>query len=462
MIDDRETIAACATAAGTGGVAIVRVSGPAALAFASAVTGEDAWVDRQLVRVRVVDERGRRIDDGLAVAMRGPRSFTGEDVVELHVHGGAVNVGAVLAAVVARGARLAEPGEFTRRALEAGKISVAEAEAMLAVVSAPSARAWALAQAQLAGGLAEAVAAQREAAAGVLAELEARIDFPEEGVAPADRAMLGDALASLEGSAAALERSFVAGRALTDGVVVAVVGAVNAGKSALVNALVGAERVLVSAEPGTTRDYVEVRALWDGVSVTLVDTAGERDAAAEVERRGIDLGRERAAAADLRLRVIGPGDDVASSSGGGGGDDVASSSGGGGGDDVASSSGGGGELRVASKTDLGWSPSAELLATSAVSGAGIETLRAAIVAAVGLADDVEAGSAVLLTERQRAAAAAARASFATARTGFAAGAPLEVVALDVRAGATALASLEGDQVGEDVLDALFRRFCIGK
>ncbi|HUQ03084.1 MAG TPA: GTPase [Kofleriaceae bacterium] len=458
MSDDRETIAACATAAGTGGVAIVRVSGPRALAIAAAVTGRAAaaWEDRRLVRVRVRDAAGRRVDDGLAVAMRGPRSFTGEDVVELHVHGGAVNVGAVLEAVVAAGARLAEPGEFTRRGLDAGKVSVAEAEAMLAVVSAPSARAWALAQAQLAGALARTVAAQRETAAGVLAELEARIDFPEEDVEPADRAKLGDELARLEGAAAALERSFVAGRALTDGVVVAVVGAVNAGKSALVNALVGAERVLVSDEPGTTRDYVEVRALWDGVSVTLVDTAGEREAAADVERRGIDLGRSRASTSDLRLRVVGPEDAparTASSAPGG----TAATAG-----DGASAAGAPRELRVASKVDLGWDTPAEMLRTSAKTGEGVAALRAAIVAEVGLADDAEAGSSVLLTERQRSAAAAARTGFAAARAGLASGAPLEVVAIDARSGAAALASLAGEEVGEDVLDALFRRFCIGK
>jgi tRNA modification GTPase len=194
----------------------------------------------------------------------------------------------------------------------------------------------------------------------------------------------------------------------------------------------------VSAEPGTTRDYVEVRAVWNGVAVTLVDTAGERDAAAEVERRGIDLGRARAASADLRLRVIGPGDEVPAK-------------------DES-----GHELRLASKMDLQWVPPPGLLMTSAVTGEGIERVRAAIIEAVGLADDAEAGSAVLLTERQRAAAAQARTSFSAARAGLAAEAPLEVIALEVRSGANALAALEGDQVGEEVLDALFRRFCIGK
>jgi tRNA modification GTPase len=199
--------------------------------------------------------------------------------------------------------------------------------------------------------------------------------------------------------------------------------------------------VLVSDEPGTTRDYVEVRALWDGVAVTLVDTAGERDAAAEVERRGIDLGRARASSADLRLRVIGPGDELG---------------------DAAAEGSRVREVRVASKVDLSWSPPPGLLHSSAVTREGIDALRAAIVAEVGLADDAEAGSAVLLTERQRSAAAAARTGFGTARNGLAAGAPLEVVAFDARSGANALAALAGEEVGEDVLDALFRRFCIGK
>jgi tRNA modification GTPase len=431
----RETIAACATATGSGGVAIIRVSGPSALALAAAVTGraEAAWPERALVRVQVAGAGGRRIDDGLAVAMRGPRSYTGEDVVELHVHGGAMNVGAVLEAVIDAGARLAEPGEFTRRALEAGKISVAQA---VAVVTAPSARAWALAQAQLGGTLARVVSAQRAAAAAVLAELEAALDFPEEGLAPADRKGLAAALGSLAAAAVALERSFATGRALGDGVVVAVVGPVNAGKSSLVNALVGAERVLVADEPGTTRDYVEVRSTWDGVAVTLVDTAGERSGAAAVEQRGIELGRRRAAASDVVVRVVGPGDPVPSP--------------------------GPRELAVASKVDQGWAPAPGLVRTSALRGEGIAALREAIIARVGLADDAEAGSPVLLTERQRAAAAAAGAGFTAAREALGAGRPLEVVALETRTGAGALAALEGEQVGEEVLDQLFARFCIGK
>lgn len=437
-----DTIAACATAAGTGGIAIVRISGPRALDVAAAVTGRDAarWEDRRMVRVVVRAADGRRVDDGLAVWMRGPRSFTGEDVVELNVHGGAVNVGMVLAAVIAAGARNAEPGEFTRRALEAGRVSVGEAEAMLAVVRAPSARAWSLAQAQLDGAMARQVDALRAAAAGVLAEMEASIDFPEEGISAATRAELLAGLVELAAACRQLEHSFVAGRALSEGIVVALVGEVNAGKSSLLNALVGEERVLVADEPGTTRDYVEVRAVWDGVAVTLIDTAGERDAGAmgAVERRGIELGRQRAAGADVIVRVVAPdGPEVSAAPR---------------------------ELVVASKCDLGRAVPAGMIATSALTGAGIDELRRAIVERVGLADDVEAGSAVVLTERQRSAAATAAAAFGAAHAALVDERPLEVLALETRAGANALASLDGAAaaVGEDVLDALFAKFCIGK
>ncbi len=444
MDEPRDTIAAIATATGVGGVGIVRVSGPGALGVAAALTGRalSAWPERRLVRVRVRDGAGTRIDDGLAVAMRGPGSFTGDDVVELQVHGGAVNLGKVLGAVIEAGARAAEPGEFTRRALAAGKIGLLEAEAMLAVVHAQSERGWELAQRQLGGALASRVADLRSVVAAVLAEIEAGIDFPEEDLTPASRAELVGRVRGLAEACRGLAGSFGAGRALTDGLTVALVGHVNAGKSSLLNALAGRERALVSPEPGTTRDWVEARVMWRGVAVTLVDTAGLRDeasAAGGLEQRGIELGRRRAAEAHVVLAVVapeGPGP-------------------------AAETLADARTIVVASKADLGH-PHPGQLATSAVTGEGIERLRAAVLARVGVVDDVEAGGVVVLTERQRATAAAAAAAMGLAGTALDEGAPGEIVALELRAGAEALAQLEGDRVGEEVLDQLFARFCIGK
>jgi tRNA modification GTPase len=222
---------------------------------------------------------------------------------------------------------------------------------------------------------------------------------------------------------------------------------VNAGKSSLVNALVGSERVLVSAEPGTTRDYVEVRVEWDGVAVTLVDTAGLRDDGGALEAAGRALGARRAAAADVVLHVLAPGEAVAAQA-------SASAS-------ASASEEDARVMRVASKADLGGAVPAGALPTSAVTGQGLAELRRAVLARVGVVDDVVAGSAIVLSERQRAASAEAAGRFAAAAA-LGATAAGELRALELRAGLAALAALAGERVGDDVLDALFARFCIGK
>ena len=305
-----DTIAAIATASGPAGVGIVRVSGPAAIAIVGRLTGRApaSLPDRVLVRAVVRGLDGARLDDGLVAVMRAPGSFTGDDVAELQVHGCPVNLGQVLAAVVAAGARIAEPGEMTRRAVLAGKLSVSAAEAMLAVVEARSERGWALAQAHLGGALADEVARTRRRVVDALAELEAHIDFPEDDLPALAAARLRGELDAAARSAGALAASFGAGRAAIEGLRVAIVGVVNVGKSALLNALVGRERALVSPEPGTTRDYVEVSVVWDGVAVTLIDTAGWRGEADGLEARGIALGRARAAQCDVVLEVIAAGE----------------------------------------------------------------------------------------------------------------------------------------------------------
>ncbi|HLU65737.1 MAG TPA: hypothetical protein VKZ63_05650, partial [Kofleriaceae bacterium] len=191
---DEDTIAAIATPAGSGGVGIVRLSGPGAVAAAARVVGRapEALEDRRLVRAIAVDpESGERLDEVLCVAMRAPRSYTGEDVAEIHGHGGAVNMGRLLRAALAAGARLAEPGEFTRRALVRGRLDLVRAEAVLGIIEAASERALRVAQAQLAGALGERVAALRARAIDLLAALEASIDFPEEGIDVPPAAELG-------------------------------------------------------------------------------------------------------------------------------------------------------------------------------------------------------------------------------------------------------------------------------
>ena len=435
-----ETIAAIATPRGAGGIAVIRVSGPEAIAIAAGLVGVDAGglPDRRLVRGVARDAGGARLDDVLVVAMRAPRSFTGEDVAEVHGHGGTVNAGRLLRAVLERGARLAEAGEFTRRAFEHGKVDLAAAEGLLGVIEAASERAWRVAQAQLAGALSERVASLRARATELLAEIEACVDFPEEGLEFLAARDAAAAAREIGAGAAALAASFGLGRALRDGVEVALVGPVNAGKSSLLNALVGRERALVADEPGTTRDYVEARVEWDGIAVTLIDTAGERAADGAVERRGIELGRERAARADVRVWIdehgAGPAELAA------------------------------GTIRVRSKADLGGAPQPGVIATSARTGAGLEELRAQILDAVGAGGGAGEGddAVVVTSERQRALFERAAAAMARAAATLADAMPAEVVAVEVRDALGALAAVTGDEVGEDVLDVLFARFCIGK
>jgi tRNA modification GTPase len=431
-----ETIAAIATATGRGGVGIVRVSGPDAIAIVSGLLGRAELPERQLVRGVARAQDGERLDDVLAAAMRGPRSFTGEDVAEVFGHGGTVNMGRLLREVMVRGARPAEPGEFTRRAFENGKLDLTRAEALLGVIEAGSERAWRVAQAQLAGGLGARVDGLRAEATVLLAEVEASIDFPEEDLAVPTAASLVAGCTALAAACTQLARTFRVGRALRRGVEVAIVGPVNAGKSSLFNALVGRERAIVSAEPGTTRDYVEAQVEWDGVAVTLIDTAGWRSGDAEaIEQRGIELARERVAQVDVVVVCTEEAD-------AGAGDDD------------------GRRVEVRTKCDDGRSV-VGAVATSARTGRGLAELRAAVLARAGVAGDTD-DEIVVSSERQRGLLDAASRGFAAAGVGLDRRQPLEMVALDVRDGTRSLAEIVGAEVGETMLDELFARFCIGK
>lgn len=430
-----DTIAAIATPAGSGGVGIVRVSGGRALEVVAAVIGGGELVDRRMTRAVARDpSSGDRIDEVLAVAMRGPRSYTGEDVVELHGHGGALNMGRLLRAALAAGARAAVPGEFTRRAFAAGRMDLTQVEAVLAVIEASSERALRLAQAQLEGSIGGRARTLRGQVTDFLADLEAAVDFPEEGLSLAGRAELGGRAAALASECRALAGTFEVGRALRDGVSVALVGPVNAGKSSLFNRLVGSERALVAAEPGTTRDYVEAEVVWQGVRVTVIDTAGRRSAESDVERRGIELGMRRAAAADLEILLVPAGSATGSSSAR--------------------------TIEIISKGDeLAPGSARGVLVTSAVTGEGLEELKAAVVERVTAGARDGGDGAVVSSERQRAQLAAAAAALAAASVP---GRPEDILALDVREAMQALSRLLGVEVGDDVLDALFARFCIGK
>ena len=457
-----DTIAAIATAAGAGGVGIIRISGPDAEAVLRRVApGLPAQMESHRLTLARVVLAGEVVDQALVVLMRAPRSYTGEDVAELHAHGGAVHLGRLLEGVLAAGARAAGPGEFTRRAFAAGRMDLTRAEAVADLVAAEGERAVRVAAAQLAGGLEKRVRGLRAELVALLAEVEATIDFPGEGLELIERGELARRAGLVAAGARALAETFRVGRVLRDGLEVALVGAPNAGKSSLLNALVGRERAVVSAEPGTTRDFVEARVSWAGAAVTLIDTPGEREVGG-VEGRALELARVRAEEADVRVVVVdavGVGQNRRQETGG---RQQAAGNGGDGGERA--------EVVVLNKWDLvgeaeravarEWGAGA--VEVSALTGAGLGELVAAVLKVGGVSEGGGEEGVVVTSARQAELLAGCAVAATAASEGAGRGAHEELVAADLRAALVALSAVLGEGVGEDVIDAVFARFCIGK
>lgn len=449
-----DTISAVATASGPAGVAVVRLSGAGALAAAARLAPRRHFPDRQLVLAHLVDPRtGRHLDTGFVCAMRAPRSFTGEDVVELHVHGGSRNLSRVLAATLAAGARLAAPGEFTRRAVLHGRLDLTQAEALLDIVEARSDAALDLAHRQYGGALTTAIAALAGALDDILVRVEADLDFPDEegtGLAPAS---LAPDVAEVAAAAAQLAGTFDAGRTVRDGFRVVLLGAPNAGKSTLFNALLGEERAIVAERPGTTRDFLEERTTLEGLPFVLVDTAGVRDAQSAAEREGVTRAWAQAESGDLVLALVDgsrpPGRHAHA---------------------LLERLPPDRALVVLTKSDVTTRRPAALPAAlaagavtlSARTGAGLDTLRAALVAAARPRASVASERTVVTRLRHRQALERAGEALLRAGEALTAALPLELVAADLHAARRALGEVVGDCPPDELLDRIFARFCIGK
>jgi tRNA modification GTPase len=299
-----ETIAAIATPPGKGGIAIVRVSGPLVRELAARlIRAPSALAPRLATNVSIVDERGDTIDRALALFFPSPHSYTGEDVIEMHVHGSPVVARELVRALLACGARNAQPGEFTRRAFLNGKMDLNAALAVADLIDAETRSAARAALANLGGGLVNEVRRLRATLTSMLEELSAAIDFPDD-VADPDPQELRDTIAALVRELERLQHDGEVGRLVREGIGVAIVGPPNAGKSSLLNALLGEERAIVSEIPGTTRDTIEERIVVDGVPVRLIDTAGIRAHADRLESFGIERTRRALASARIAIVVI--------------------------------------------------------------------------------------------------------------------------------------------------------------
>ncbi|WP_193215142.1 tRNA uridine-5-carboxymethylaminomethyl(34) synthesis GTPase MnmE [Luteolibacter marinus] len=448
MNRDTETIAALASGGGTAAVALIRVSGPNAEGVADVVTGfaASAATERRATRAKVIDAAGRIIDDVLITVFRGDRSFTGEPVVEIACHGGRLVTRRVLGRLLECGARPAEAGEFTQRAFLHGKLDLTQAEAVMDLISAQSDLALRAAHEQLEGGIGRQTNQLREDLIGLVAHLEAWIDFPEEDIDPDTGDLFTARITGVREGIARLLSTAEQGRILREGVRTVICGRPNAGKSSLLNLLLGSERAIVSDEAGTTRDTIEEMVILDGVPLRLVDTAGLRDEAGGIEREGIRRTMKEAERADLLLVVRDATLPEPQST-------------------VELPQNARRTVTVLNKSDLGehadWAGSAGVR-LSCTSGEGLEDLRLAIREALDLGEADWGEHSVAINTRHRDCLRRSDAALEAADQLLSQGAAPELAALELRTALDALGEIAGKVDTEEVLGAIFSQFCIGK
>ncbi len=465
-----ETISAIATPIGEGGISVIRVSGRRALDVAARVFQTasgmplDAYPTHTAHYGAIVDPESReRVDDGVLTIFRAPRSYTGEDSVEISCHGGMIPTRKVLEATLRAGARLAEPGEFTKRAFLNGRLDLAQAEAVLDVIRARTDESLRVARRQMEGALSSQIRGLREELLGIMARIEAAIDFPEdvEDISlEAIAASLHDAISHVSG----LLDTASCGKVYRDGIQAVIVGRPNVGKSSLLNALVRESRAIVTPIPGTTRDLIEETINIRGIPVRTIDTAGVRTTANVVERAGIDRTRRMVEQADLILAMLDASKGLSKA-----------------GKELLMELQGRKLIVVVNKTDLlreddagdlldkirRWveknvSGNPPVIGTAAPSNEGITELEDLIVETVMAGGVACAEGAVVSNVRHSRALEESRLSLQHCLRTVESGLPLDFISIDLRAAVDALGRITGETATEDVIDRIFSDFCIGK
>lgn len=452
MFSTTDTIVAIATPPGHGGIGVVRLSGPEALAIATRLLDRTtALRPRYATLATVVDDRSAVIDQVVATWFPAPKSYTGDDVVELATHGSPVVMRRVVELAIGAGARLAEPGEFTLRAYLAGKIDLVQAEAVADLVDAVTPLQARAAMDQLDGTLTAVIASIDSALFDLAARLEASIDFPDEGFHFVTREATITELQAIRLRLVDLARDGRRGRMIREGAVVAIAGRPNAGKSSLFNALIGADRAIVTSVPGTTRDLLTERTDVAGMPMTLVDTAGVRDTHDAIEIEGVRRARAAHDVARLVLVVVDGSTPLDAN-------------------DLALVGGRSRDrLVVISKSDLPavWSQGqtvfdgADVSVVSAATGAGLDALRARIAARLSGEEDLRDTPAIS-NVRHLTLVDQATAAVTQAVEGLVGGATEELALAELTTAREALGAIVGRKSADDLLQHIFSRFCIGK
>jgi tRNA modification GTPase len=458
-----DTIAAIATPPGQGGVAIVRVSGPLAEASARKIfvlaNHKKALVSHHLYVGHIIEPvTGKSIDQGLLTIMRAPHSYTGEHVAEIHCHGGSFLSRRILFALLSQGVRLAQPGEFTKRAFLNGRLDLSQAEAVLDLIQAKSDQGLYLAWEHFSGRFSTVCEMLREKILDLTAYVEAFIDFPEEDIPERTQTELEQTSLALIQEITTLSATFTQGKIYREGIRTAIVGKPNVGKSSLLNLLAGTERAIVTAVPGTTRDILEETVVVAGVPLAMWDTAGLRDTTDEVERIGVDRARAGIRGAELVIAVFDASRPLDEE------DQL-----------VCTELTGKTIIPVLNKSDLppvitpagleACLPHASPpVLLSAISGAGLETLRERIPQVVfgGESSFPQEQRVIVSRERHHDALNKAEQSLKQVSKGLQARLPLDLVAVDLRAALDHIGTITGHVTTEDILDRVFREFCIGK
>jgi tRNA modification GTPase len=452
-----DTIAAISTAPGEGGIGIVRVSGPECSSIMKKVFSScpEKISPRHAYYGRVLSRDGETIDEAICLYMKAPHTYTCEDVLEIQAHGSTISLRKILRRVLEAGARMAEPGEFTKLAFLNGRIDLTQAEAVIDIIKAKSEIPFSIAEEQLAGKLGTEVTSIRNAIKDVLAQMAVNIDFPDEDIEQEEYSSLAASLRKQEEELSSLIATSDSGRIAREGIKMAIVGRPNVGKSSLMNSILGEERAIVTDIPGTTRDTIEESASIAGMSVVLVDTAGIRSTDDVIEKIGIERSKREIEESDVTVMVFDGSEPLCDED-----------------REIAGTLSGRRVLAVINKEDKGTVigeddvrkllPDCTIITTSLISREGKRAVMEELEKMMSSGFVRSDGGNVVTNERHRDALVRADRDLLSSISLLERGEPLEIAELDAHYAFDALGEIIGETAGEEILDTVFSKFCLGK